>query len=139
MTTEHMYTVNVTRITYKHILTIPLSVLSLVTGLAISLHRNSHLAASARLNSLYSLLLKHLVIMCNHGLHSAFLRAVRCPMAHLAANVAVPGESTTLVLLCPTRATLAVETRIFGAVLLRLLPASALALALARLVPSLLL
>ena len=82
------------------------------------------------------LLLKHLVIMCNHCLHSAFLRAVGCPVACLPANVAVPRESTTLILLRPTRATLALETRTFLAVLLRLLPASALALALAQLVPS---
>ena len=58
-------------------------------------------------------------------------------MARLAANVAVSGESTTLILLRPTRATLALETRRFLAVLLRLLPASALALALALLVPRL--
>ena len=92
---------------------IPLSVLSLVTGLAVSLHGNSSLAASAHLNSHSFLLLKHLVILCNHRLHSAFLWAVRCPMARLAANVAVPGESTTLILLRPTRATLALETRTF--------------------------
>ena len=118
---------------------IPLSVLSLVTGLAVSLHRNSHLAASARLNSCNSQLLKHLVILCNHGLHSSLLRAVGCPMACLAANVAAPGESTTLIPLRPTRATLALETRHFLAILLWLLPASTLALALARLVPSFLL
>ena len=58
-------------------------------------------------------------------------------MARLAANVAVPGESTTLILLQPTRATLALETGRFLAVLLRFLPASALALALALLVPRL--
>ena len=58
-------------------------------------------------------------------------------MARLAANVAVSGESTTLILLWPTRATLALETRRFLAALLRLLPASALALALALLVPRL--
>ena len=58
-------------------------------------------------------------------------------MARLAANVAVSGESTTLILLQPTRATLALEIRRFLAVLLRLLPASALALALALLVPRL--
>ena len=57
-------------------------------------------------------------------------------MACLPADVAVPRESATLILLLPTRATLALETRTFLAVLLRLLPASALALALARLVPS---
>ena len=118
---------------------IPLSVLSLVTGLAISLHGNSRLAASACLNSRNTLLLKHLVIMCNHGLHSAFLWAVGCPMACLAADVAVPRESTTMILLRATRATLALETGRFLAILLRLLPASALALALALLVPHLLL
>ena len=57
-------------------------------------------------------------------------------MAYLAIDVAVPGESTTLILLRVTRATLALETRHFLAALLWLLPASALALALARLVPS---
>ena len=118
---------------------IPLSVLSLVTGLAISLHGNSRLAASTRLNSLHSLLLKHLVILCNHSLHSSLLWAVGCPVACLSADVAVPGESATLILLRPTRATLALETRHFLAVLLQLLPASALALALALLVPRLLL
>ena len=118
---------------------IPLSVLSLVTGLAISLHGNSRLAASTRLNSRSTLSLKHLVIMCNHGLHSAFLRAVGCPVACLPTNVAVLRESATLILLWPTRATLALETRTFLAVLLWLLPASALALTLARLVPSFLL
>ena len=92
---------------------IPLSVLPLVTGLAISPHRNSRLAASARLNSRNSQLLKHLVILCKHGLHSSLLRAVGCPVACLPANVAVPGESATLILLCPTRATLALETRAF--------------------------
>ena len=60
-------------------------------------------------------------------------------MARLAANVAVSGESTTLILLWPTGATLALETQTFGAVLLQLLPASTLALALARLVPRFLL
>ena len=118
---------------------IPLSVLSLVTGLAVSLHGNSRLAASARLNSPSTLLLNHLVIFCNHGLHSAFLRAVSCPVACLYADVAVPRESATLILLWPTGATLALETGPFLAVLLRLLPASALALALALLVPRLLL
>ena len=118
---------------------IPLSVLSLVTGLAVSLHGNSSLTASARLNSCSTLLLNHLVILCNHGLHSAFLWAVRCPMARLAADVAVPRESTTLILLRPTRATLAQETRCFLAILLQLLPASALSLALVLLVPCLLL
>ena len=57
-------------------------------------------------------------------------------MACLSTDVAVPRESATLILLQPTRATLAPETRHFLAVLLRLLPASALALALALLVPS---
>ena len=60
-------------------------------------------------------------------------------MARLAANVAALGESTTLILLRPTRATLALETRTFEAFLLQLFPASALALALAWLVPSFLL
>ena len=78
---------------------IPLSVLSPVTGLAISLHGNSRLAASTYINSLHSLLLKHLVILCNHGLHSAFLWAVGCPVACLSTNVAVPRESATLILL----------------------------------------
>ena len=77
--------------------------------------------------------------MCNHGLHSAFLRADGCPVACLPANVAVLGESTTLILLRPAGATLALETRRFLAILLWLLPASALALALALLVPRLLL
>ena len=115
---------------------IPLSVLSLVTRLAISLHGNSCLAASAHLNSRSTLLLKHLVIMCKQCLHSAFLRALGCPVACLPANVAVPRESATLILSCPTRATLALETRTLLAILLRLLSASALALALAWLVPS---
>ena len=75
--------------------------------------------------------------MCNHGLHSAFVRAVSCPVALIPANVAVPRESTTLILLRATRATLALETRRFLAILLRLLPGSALALALAWLVPRL--
>ena len=118
---------------------IPLSVLSLVTGLAIFLHGNNCLAASTCLNSWNSLLLKNLVILYNHGLHSAFLRAIDCPVACLSADVAVPRESATLILLRVTRATLALETRTFLAVLLWLLPASALALALARLVPSFLL
>ena len=56
-------------------------------------------------------------------------------MAHLAANIAVPRESATLILLRPTRATLALETGGFLAVLLRLLPASRLALGLLLLVP----
>ena len=60
-------------------------------------------------------------------------------MACLPENVAVPGESTTLILLRATRATLALETRRFLAILLWILPASALALALALLVPRLLL
>ena len=118
---------------------IPLSVLSLVTRLAISLHGNSRLAASARLNSHSALLLKHLVILCNHGLHSSLLWAVGCPVACLSADVAVPRESATLILLHPTRTTLALETGHFLAVLLWLLSASTLALALARLVPSFLL
>ena len=118
---------------------IPLSVLSLVTGLVISLHGNSRLAASTRLNSRSTLLLHHLVILCNHGLHSSLLRAVGCPVARLATNVAVPRESATLILLRPIGATLALETGAFLAVLLRLLPASILALALAWQVPSFLL
>ena len=118
---------------------IPWSVRSLVTGLAVSLHGNSRLATCTRLNSRSTLRLDHLVILGYHGLNSSFLQAVGCPVACLAANVAVSGESTTLILLRPTRATLALETRRFLAVLLRLLPASTLALALALLVPRLLL
>ena len=121
---------------------IPLSVHSLVTGLAVSLHWNNRLAASARLNSLHSLLLKHLVILCKHCLHSAFLWAVGCPVAWFPADVAVPRESATLILLWATGATLALETRHFLAILLRFLPVSTLALALAFhvwLVPHLLL
>ena len=57
-------------------------------------------------------------------------------MACLSTDVAVPRESSTLILLRPTGATLALETRSFLAILLWLLPASALALALAWLVPS---
>ena len=109
---------------------------SLVTGLAVSLHGNSRLATCTRLNSRSSLRLIHLVILGYHGLNSSFLRAVGCPVACLPADVAVSRESATLILLRPTRAALALETRTFLAVLLRLLPASALALALARLVPS---
>ena len=60
-------------------------------------------------------------------------------MACLDANVAVPRESATLILLWPTRATLVLETGALLAFLLRLLPASTLALALAWLVPSFLL
>ena len=116
---------------------IPWSVHSLVTGLAISLHGNSRLATCTRLNSRSMLLLNHLVIICKHCLHSAFLWAVGCPVAWLPADVAVPGESNTLILLRPARATLAIENQRFLAVLLRLLPASALALALALLVPRL--
>ena len=115
---------------------IPWSVLSLVTGLAVSLHGNSYLAASTCLNSPSTLRLKHLSILGNHGLHSSLLRAVGCPVAWFPTNVAVPRESATLILLRPTRATLALETRHFLAILLWLLPASTLALALARLVPS---
>ena len=117
---------------------IPLSVLSLVTGLAVSLHGNSRLAASARPKSRSSLLLKHLVILGNRGLHSSLLRAVGCPMACRPTNVAVPGESTTLILLRVTGAILALKTGVFLAILLWLLPASTLALALALLVPRLL-
>ena len=115
---------------------IPWSAHSLVTGLAISLHGNSRLATCTRLNSHSTLCLKHLVILGNHGLPSSLLRAVGCPVACLPADVAVSRESATLILLRPTRATLALETRTFLAVLLRLLPASALALGLAWLVPS---
>ena len=115
---------------------IPLSVLFLVNGLAVSLHGSSRLATCTCLNSRSTLRLEHLVILGYHGLHSSFLRAVGCPVACLPADVAVSRESATLILLRPTRATLALETRTFLAVLLRLLPASALALALARLVPS---
>ena len=60
-------------------------------------------------------------------------------MACLPPNVVVPRESATLILLCPTIATLALETGHFLAILLWLLPASALALALVWLVPSFLL
>ena len=115
---------------------IPLSVHSLVTGLAVSLHGNSRLATCTRLNSRSTLRLDHLVILGEHGLHSSFLRAVGCPVAWLPADVAVPGESATWILLRATGASLALKTRTFGAVLLRLPPASALALALAWLVPS---
>ena len=118
---------------------IPLSVLSLVTGLAVSLHGNSYMTASACLNSRSTLLLKHLFIVCNHGMHSAFLQAVGCPVARFPADVAVPRESATLILLRATRTTLALETGYFLAILLWLLPAFALALALALLVPRLLL
>ena len=118
---------------------IPLSVLSLVTGLAVSLHRNSHLAASARLNSCHALRLKHLVLLCNYDLQSAFLVVVCCTMARLTTNVAVRRESTTLILLRANGASLALKTGVFLAILLRLLPASTLALALALLVPHLLL
>ena len=118
---------------------IPWSVHSLVTGLAISLHGNSRLATRTCLYSSSTLLLKHLVILGNHCLHSSLLRAVGCPVACLPASVAVSRESATLILLRPVRATLALETRCFLAILLRVLPASALALALALLVPHLLL
>ena len=118
---------------------IPWSVHSLVTGLAVSLHGNSRLATCTRtrLNSRSTLLLNHLVIICKHCLHSAFLRAVRCPVACLPADVAVSRESATLILLRATGASLALKTGVFLAILLRLLPASALALALALLVPRL--
>ena len=118
---------------------IPLSVHSLVTRLAVSLHGNSHLATCTRLNSSSTLRLKHLVILGEHGLHSSLLRAVGCPVAYLPANVVVSRESTTLILLRVTGASLALKTGVFQAVLLWLLPASALALALALLVPRLLL
>ena len=116
---------------------IPWSVYSLVTGLAISLHGNSHLATCTRLNSSSTLRIKHLVILGNHGLHSSLLRAVGCPVACLPTNVAVRRESTTLILLRATGASLALKTGISLAVLLWLLPSSALALALAWLVPRL--
>ena len=58
-------------------------------------------------------------------------------MACLPADVAVSRESATLILLRATGASLALKTEVFLAVLLRLLPASALALALAWLVPRL--
>ena len=116
---------------------IPLSVHSLVTGLAISLHGNSCLATCTHLNPSSTLCLTHLVILGYHSLHSAFLRAVGCPVACLPADVAVPGESTTLILLRPTGASLALKTGVFLAVLLWLPPASALALAMALLVPHL--
>ena len=60
-------------------------------------------------------------------------------MACLSADVTVPGKSATLILLRPPGAALDLETGHFLAVLLRLLPASALALALALQVPHLLL
>ena len=60
-------------------------------------------------------------------------------MACLSTDVAVIRESATLILLWLTGATLALETGTFLAILLRLLPASALAIALALLVPCLLL
>ena len=116
---------------------IPWSVHSLVTGLAVSLHGNSRLATCTCLNSHSTLCLEHLVILGKHGLHSSFLRAVGCPVACLPANVAVSRESTTLILLRATGARLDLKTGHFLAVLLRLLPASALALALAWLVPRL--
>ena len=115
---------------------IPWSVHSLVTGLAISLHGNSRLATCTRLNSSSTLRLKHLVILGKHYLRSSLLRAVGCPVACLPANVAVSRESTILILLRATGASLALKTGRFLAVLLRLLPASALALALEWLVPS---
>ena len=55
------------------------------------------------------------------------------------ADLAVPRESATLILLQLARTTLALKTRTFLAILLWLPPASALALALAWLVPSFLL
>ena len=110
---------------------------SLVTGLAVSLHGNSRLATCTRLNSRSTLRLEHLVILGYHGLHSSFLWAVGCPVAWLPADVAVSRESATLILLQATRATLALETGCFLAILLWLLSASALALALAWLVPRL--
>ena len=112
---------------------------SLVTGLAVSLHGNSCLAASARLNSRSTLHLNHLVILGYHGLHSSLLRAVGCPVACLPTDVAVSRESATLILLRATGASLALKTGVFLAILLWLLPVSALALALALLVPRLLL
>ena len=112
----------------------PLSVHSLVTGLAISLYGSSCLATCTCLNSQNTLCLEHFVFLCNRDLHSSFLQAVCCPMASLAADVAVPRESATLILLRLTGTTLALETRAFLAVSLRLFPASALALGLALLV-----
>ena len=116
-----------------------MSVRSLVTRLAVSLHGNSRLATCTHLNSSYALRLEHLVILGNHGLHSSLLRAVGCPVACLPANVAVSRESATLILLRTNGASLALKTGISLAILLRLLPASTLALALALLVPHLLL
>ena len=116
---------------------IPLSVHSLVTGLAVSLHGNSRLATCTHLNLHSTLRLKHLVILGKHCLHSSLLQAISCPVACLPANVAISRESTTLILLRVTGASLALKTGVFLAILLRLLPASALALALAWLVPRL--
>ena len=93
---------------------IPWSVHSLVTGLAVSLHGNSRLATCTRLNSRSTLLLNHLVILCKHCLHSSFLRAVGCPVACLPADVAVSRESTTLILLRATGASLALKTGSFS-------------------------
>ena len=93
---------------------IPWSALSLVTGLAVSLHGNSRLAASAHLNSHSTLRLKHLVILGDYGLHSSLLQAVGCPVACLPTNVAVPRESTTLILLQATGASLALKTGVFS-------------------------
>ena len=89
---------------------IPQSVHSLVTGLAVSLHGNSRLATCTRLNSRSTLRLEHLVILGDYGLHSSFLRAVDCPVACLPADVAVSRESTTLILLRATGASLALKT-----------------------------
>ena len=112
----------------------PLSVHSLVTELAISLHGNSCLAASTRLNSQHLLRVKHLVFMCNHGLHSSFLGPVCCLVARFATHIAVTRESATLILLQPTGTTLALKSQVFLADALQLLPASTLALALTLLV-----
>ena len=62
---------------------------------------------SQRTSKLSTLLLKHLVLLCNRGLHSAFLWADGYPVACLSADVAVAREYATLILLQPTRATLA--------------------------------
>ena len=70
-------------------------------------------------------------------MHSSFLWAVGCAVVCLAADVAVPRESATLILLQMTGPTIALEKGAFLTVLLRLLPASALDLALVLLAPSL--
>ena len=57
-------------------------------------------------------------------------------MACISTDVAVPRESATLILLLSITPALTQKTIVFLAILLRLLPASTLALALALLVPS---